>query len=488
MPATSPSNAYKPIGAMEQLFYSRAPVVLVEGPAHTGKSFGILWYMLATAVRFAGSRQWIGAETRSQISDSVLATFENKILPLSTAGRAALRGAARSNRHSYKFPNGSEIVTGGLNEPARLYGTEWDKVYISEIAPNVTYDQYQQFHRAMRNKRVPMPGRPGEFLHQIIMDCNPDVPTFWANVNANEGKIERIITRHSDNPSFTAADQERLDLLTGVRRRRLRDGEWCAAEGQVWEEFDRAVHVIPNAKVKDIPRLSNGEPAFRHYVMGQDWGHRAPGVLQLWGLTGDGTLYLLREHYRAGKTIDWWIGAALEYNRAWKPITCVCDPEDSGSIELYQRAGIPAVAADKRNKLSSLDQVRDRLKRDRQGRAGMYFMADALEERDAALKAAYQPCSTVEEIPGYVLREIKEGRGVDDETDPACPDHGCDATRYVVRFADALFPSRSIVRSDQLDTIATRWSDEMPEELAILERGSARDAGAAPIRWPWSGT
>jgi hypothetical protein len=467
---------------MERLFYARSPVLLVEGPAYTGKSYGILWYMLGTALRFPGSRQWIGAETRAQISDSVLATLENKILPMSAAGRAALRGASRSNRHSYKFANGSEIVTGGLNEPARLYGTEWDKVYISEIAPNVTYDQYQQFHRAMRNKRVPMPGRPGEFLHQIIMDCNPDVPTFWANVVANEGKIERIITRHCDNPSFTPADQERLDLLTGVRRRRLRDGEWCAAEGQVWEEFDRAVHVIGP---EEIPRLPNGEPAFRMYVMGQDWGFRAPGVLQLWGVTGDGTMYLLREHYRRGKSVDWWIQQAVEYNRAWAPVACVCDSEDPASIDLYRRAGIPAVEADKRNKRTSLDQVRDRLKVARNGKAGLYIVRDALEYRDEELRTAYQPCCTAEEIPGYVLRELREGRAVDDETDPGCPDHGCDALRYVVRYVDSLFPSRSIVRSDQLDTMTTRWSDGLPDELAILERGSARDAGAAPIRWPW---
>lgn len=474
-----------------KLWRSTAPVILVEGAGNTGKSYNILWRMVYKASLFPGYRGWIGAETRRQITDSVLATLENKILPSGALGRLALKGASRTNRHEYRFPNGSEIVTGGLNEPARLYGTEWDDVYICEIVPNVTYDQYQQFHRAMRNKRVPHPDKPGEFLHQIILDCNPGVPQFWANVLANEGKIERIRTRHTDNPAFTPQDQERLDLLTGVRRLRLRDGLWCAADGLVWGEYDPSVHVIDEDA---IPKMGkSNEWAFRHYVMAQDWGHRAPGCLQLWGITGDGDMYRVREEYRVEQTIDWWIERALDWTRSWKPLACVCDPEDSQSIALYRRAGIPAVEADKRGKLGSINQVRDRLIASaratstgrRQG-GGLYFMRDALVERDARLRERFQPCCTEEEIPGYVMREVKEGRAIDEETDPSCPDHGCDATRYAVRFVDALHPSRSIVRSDHQDAVdSARGPDDVPEELQILERGSVRDEGAARIRWPW---
>lgn len=477
-----------------KVWRTTAPVVLVEGAGNTGKSFNLLWLLVYRACKYPGYKAWIGAETRRQITDSVLATLENKILNQGELGRYALKGAARTNRHEYRFPKCpktgkySEIVTGGLNEPSRLYGSEWDDVYVCEIVPNVTYDQVQQFHRAMRNKHVPHPDGPdpvtGEarFQHQIFLDCNPGVPTFWANVLANEGKIERIRTTHRDNPAFTPQDQQRLDLLTGVRRLRLRDGLWCAAEGLVWEGFNPNLHVVD-----DVPRTRSGEPAFRMYVMAMDWGHRAPACMQLWGVTGDGVMYLVHEHYRAEMGIDWWVYQAVEFNRAWHPVACVCDPEDAQNIDLFHRAGIPTVEADKRNKLASLDQVRDRLRVGRNGKAGLYLVRDALIERDRNLKERFQPCCTAEEIPGYVMREVKEGRAVDEETDPACPDHGCDALRYAVRYVDAYFPSKSIVRSDHLDNVeSARGPDDVPEELLILERGSARDQGAAPIRWPWN--
>jgi len=491
---------YRPRGNMAKLFVSQAPVILVEGPANTGKSYGILWKILFTLAKHPGAKAWIGAVTRAQITDSVLATFENKILPLGPLGRFALQGAARRNRHDYRLPNGSEIVTGGLNDPGRLYGSEWDIVYICEVTGSrstggrVTYDQYQQFHRAMRNKHVPHPDKTGEFIHQIIMDCNPAEPTFWANVMANDGKIERIVTRHRDNPAFTTegenSDQARLDLLTGVRRARLRDGKWCAAEGQVWESFDTAIHIVD-----DVPRDADGAPAFRMWVGSQDWGFRAPGCFQLWGVTEDGDMYRVREVYHTGKGIDWWISQVRAMTSELPLVGVVCDSEDPASIDLYRRAGIPAVGADKRNKLTSLNQVRDRMDEsvrahrigERRG-GGIYFVREGLQERDRDLQASFLPCCTEEEIPAYVLREVKPNRGVDDETDDSCADHGCDAMRYAVRFVDAYHPSRAIRRSDAQDSAeATRGSD-VPDELLILERGTARDDGGSGIRWPWSTT
>ncbi len=69
------------------------------------------------------------------------------------------------------------------------------------------------------------------------------------------GKMERVLSRHKDNPTlwdhekeeWTDRGTEFLDNLratTGARYSRMYLGEWVSEEGQIWEMFDRARHVI----------------------------------------------------------------------------------------------------------------------------------------------------------------------------------------------------------------------------------------------------
>ena len=46
-------------------------------------------------------------------------------------------------------------------------------------------------------------------------------------------------------PTATGAEYlSKLDALTGVRRLRLRDGLWAAAEGIIWDDWDPAIHLV----------------------------------------------------------------------------------------------------------------------------------------------------------------------------------------------------------------------------------------------------
>ena len=86
--------------------------LLISGPAGTGKTFAILTLLHCLASDYPGLAILICRQTRVSLTDSALATFEREILPLDEAEHVA-SGPARLNRHSYKYPNGSEIVLGG---------------------------------------------------------------------------------------------------------------------------------------------------------------------------------------------------------------------------------------------------------------------------------------------------------------------------------------------------------------------------------------
>jgi hypothetical protein len=115
-------------GAAADLFRCRDPEVLIEGPAGTGKTRAVLEYVNATCELHDGIRVLICRQTRVSLTESVLVTWENKVL---WPGHPAITGdASRANRHSYRYPNDSEIVLGGLDNPA-----EYESSVLAEGLP-----------------------------------------------------------------------------------------------------------------------------------------------------------------------------------------------------------------------------------------------------------------------------------------------------------------------------------------------------------------
>ena len=217
-------------------------------------------------------------------------TFEKMLGP----GHPAVSGnASRENRKSYLYPNGSEIVVGGLDDPDRLYSTEWDTVYVAE-ATEVTFDTWDKFARAMRHDHMP--------YHQRMCCCNPGAPGHWLNQRADKcsdrlrdvrtredydlqafnrqplaGSMRRLVSAHQDNPAYW--DCERWDWtplgkgyvlgelanLSGRRRARLFDGRWKGAEGTVYPEFDEDRHVLPPFRVPPHwPTYVGYDPGYDH--------------------------------------------------------------------------------------------------------------------------------------------------------------------------------------------------------------------------------
>ncbi len=234
---------YIPYGAADALWGSKRGEVLISGPAGTGKSRACLEKMYACAVKYPKARFLIVRKTRESLSEAALQTFEEKVLP---ANSPLASGGQRRMRQHYTLGNGSEIVVSGLDKPEKVMSTEYDLIYVQEATECEERD-LEMLTTRLRNHVMP--------YQQMLMDCNPDAPHHWLYQRAAAGRTQLLESRHEENPTLfdpatgrptpEGADYiGKLDALTGVRHKRLRLGLWVAAEGQVYEEWDPAVHRV----------------------------------------------------------------------------------------------------------------------------------------------------------------------------------------------------------------------------------------------------
>lgn len=308
MPTDAPviDLGYAPRGAAAALWRTYSPEVLMEGPAGTGKTRAILTRVAWLCEEYPGVRALICRQTRVSCTESILVTLERDVFP---PGFPGLGDVTRAGRHEYTFPNGSTLVVGGLDRPERLYSTEWDVVYVAE-ATEITEDAWEKFARAMRNKAIPMgvgggPLQEGEdratepdgspsFWTQRIADCNPGAPSHWLNQRCIAGRMRRLLSRHTDNPSLTGAFLDGLASLTGHRRARLYEGRWVSAEGSVYPEFDDARHVVdPFPIPREWPCILAEDPGYDH-----------PTAIVVAATAPNGRLYVCAEISRRQATIE----------------------------------------------------------------------------------------------------------------------------------------------------------------------------------------
>jgi phage terminase large subunit len=244
-------------------------------------------------------------------------------------------------------------------------------------------------------------------------------------------------SRHEDNPRLffrtgsltkqgTAYIKGILDKLIGVRYQRLRLGNWAAAEGLIYENWDNAVNLIDPFEV----------PQTWERWWAVDFGYTNPMVVQMWAEDPDGRLYLYREFYHTRTLVrdmaHQVLRAVTDGDGMWTepvPMSIICDhdAEDRATFEdALEMATYPA------NKAVSpgLQAVQDRIAVCGDGKPRLFIMRDARVMKDADLDARKLPTCTADELPAYVWDT--SGKKQTKEAPLKNDDHGCDAMRYVV--------------------------------------------------------
>jgi phage terminase large subunit len=376
-------------------------------------------------------RGLIVRKTRASLSQTAIVTYENKVLLDGWLGDII---RFRTQEQQYEYCNGSIIAIGGMDKASKVMSSEWDMIYVME-ATELLEEDWEALTTRLRNGVMP--------YQQLLADCNPSAPTHWLKRRCDRGATLMLESRHEDNPSVTDAYLATLDALTGVRYRRLRLGQWAAAEGMVYEQWDRATHIATREQLVRWGLMYADGTLNRWTIRGAiasvDWGWTNPGVIQIWLIDGDGRMYLFRELYRTMRTIEWWIQQAQslmqEFSLAGVPISVfVCDPSEPAYISQFEGAGIPAIGAT--NAISpGINVMQARLKVAGDGRPRMYIYEYSLQERDEQRDEKHEPVCFEQEIDGYVWPQAKDGQPVK-EVPVKHNDHAMDASRYACMYLD----------------------------------------------------
>lgn len=433
------------------------PEFVLSGPAGTGKSVALLARLHANAEQFPGSRQLIIRKTRASLTQSGLVTFEEKVLP---PGHPALLGASgqritRGNREAYPYPNGSEIVVGGMDKPERLFSSEYDAIYWQEVQES-RIEEWESLLRALRNDRIP--------TQQLFGDCNPSSPKHWLKSRSSTGALAMRETFHRDNPflwdertnDWTPAGRRyiaNLERMTGVLRDRLYLGLWVAAEGAIYTMFKRSG---PGANI--VPRFV--PPAEWRVILSIDFGFSHPLAAQVWVLDGDGRLFLDRELHMAGRTLDEHAPDILRMLRG-RAYMGVADSSSPESIERLRSLGVycQPTAKGPDSVRAGIRQCIARMGDPGDGQPRLAIMEGSLVERDEERAAQHLPLCLLDELDLYRWKLDNANRAQEEPVKEH--DDACDAMRYAVQVADSLCGGAPVT-ADSVRTIRAEMG-EIPE-------------------------
>lgn len=475
-------HEYTPRGSALALLQCRDDEVLVSGPAGTGKSRACLEKMLLCALlnqRFLGL---IARKTGVSLTSTTLETWKKYVaVEAIKGGLCVYYGGSREEPPQYRFTNGARILLTGMNDPAKIMSSEFDLIYVGE-ATELTTNDWEFFTTRLRNG--------GITFQQIIADCNPGPPTHWLKKRTENGSLKIMYSAHWENPRYyrELADDEalpatvdateievhhgkryrltpqgvayigRLRNLTGVRKLRLYDGVWAAADGLVYDNWSPEVHHVP----KFVPPKE-----WRRY-WAIDFGYTNPFVCQFWAEDEDGRLWLYREIYMTRTLVEDHARAILRTcTRARKqprlmqaerkimrddrakalelgllewvepePTAIVCDHDAEGRATLEKYLGRGTTAARKSVAVrDGIEAVESRLKVQADGKPRLFVMQNCTVTVDSTLDEAGLPTGTADEHGSYVWAPPKPGKAPKEEPLKE-NDHGMDAERYIVVHKD----------------------------------------------------
>lgn len=265
---------------------------------------------------------------------------------------------------------------------------------------------------------------------RCLATTNPDNPEHFLKKKfidrANEPGMDLKVWDFfmEDNPQLSASYIARKKTeFTGVFYKRFILGEWVAAEGAVFDMYDRDEHVI---RWEDLPQM-------RWIVgVGVDHGTTNPTHAVMIGHGVDDVLYCMDEwRYKASTESARWSNVQLSRGlRDWIASPHHPDDDSNNPPRLTAPTVVDSSAADfrvqlKQDGLSSLKANKDVL-------YGIRTMCALIAS--GRLKFTDRCPELLKEMPGYVWDEKASAEGKDQVV--KLNDHGIDCVRYLLVTAE----------------------------------------------------
>ena len=172
---------------------------------------------------------------------------------------------------------------------------------------------------------------------KLWFNCNPAGPNHWFYrewiLGAKERRVLHLHFTMEDNPSLSPEIRARYErLYTGIFYRRFVLGQWCQAEGRVYDFFE------PEMAVR-VP-----EGRFERWYVSCDYGTVNPMSMGLWGLQA-GVWYRTAEFYFNSRVKKRQMTDG-EYEQALRELAggrdireVIVDPSAASFIQLLRQKG-----------------------------------------------------------------------------------------------------------------------------------------------------
>lgn len=229
------------------------PEILLEGAARTGKTYAILLRMVRNAQTIPGYRGAIVRKVAARLGDTVLQTLQDDVLHewdkgsnSSALDHVHYFGGNRHDPPAYQFANGSVIVVGGMDNPSKILGAEYDEVFANQVEELAVEDIETLLSRLSHGLMSP----------SFLADCNPTYDRHWVIQRARSGRMRHLRSTLKDNPAFYDDDGvptprgegylRSIEGMTGTRYQRLVLGEWVGMEDAIYADLlDAQTMLVP---------------------------------------------------------------------------------------------------------------------------------------------------------------------------------------------------------------------------------------------------
>lgn len=404
------------------------------GAAGPGKSHAGRWWLYRLCLEIPGFEALILRETLAEIRRTHLRRM------IKEAPRLGLKGPTLTPPFELRFPNGSLIELGGMDDAQaveRYLSAEYDAIVPDEA---VKYDPEPLLELSTRARTtkdevkaklgdavfapVTNPGGPShQMLTDLFITHEPDyeeLPGLKGKYNPD--KWAAIPATLEDNPYLDPSYEDSLAVLNQTRYRQLRYGDWFAVGGQFFPHFSARTHT---RVVKPNPHVD--------WVEALDWGYASWGAFAVFMHVGD-------NHWHCQKGIKF---KGLEppdvarlildtrKHLGYTPRYGVADPSIDGEtrgesiLETFQRHGVVWQKAINRRSARSTDS--GPVKEMGWPRLGSWFREDP---------ATGVPWLTFDpHEAAYFVRSIAAlmpDKNNPEDVDTKLDDHAGDCTRYFV--------------------------------------------------------
>ena len=308
--------------------------IICDGAVRSGKTFsmGVSFFLWAQA-RFDGKQFGLCGKTIVSLRRNLL----TELVPYLRRIGMSIREKRSENLLIVRFAGHENrfLLFGGRDESSAAL------IQGSTLA-GVLLDETVLMPRSFVEQAIARCSVPGS---RLWFNCNPENPGHWFYREwILKAKARRALYLHftmEDNPALSPRIRARYrNAYSGVFYRRFVLGEWTAAQGLVYDFFDR------ERDAADVP-----EGSFEEWRISVDYGTANPASFGLWGRK-DAVWYRVAEYYYDSRKVgrqrtDEEYAGELERLAGERTIRrVIVDPSAASFIEVLRRRGFQVVRAD----------------------------------------------------------------------------------------------------------------------------------------------